>query len=170
MKRERVEVLVMKRGVATKKKIWRWIVPPGTPHLAISLIGISLDEIQRVKTSREPWIKNVYPLVDAGITRKGCLAWMKARGYPEPPRSACVFCPYHSDAEWLRMKRDDPESFDAAVKWEAAAAAAACEITRGTPFLHSSLKPLPLVTFKIEKTRLETADMFTNECEGMCGV
>ncbi len=77
VRRERAEVTVKERGKTIRKKVWRWIVPPGTPPLALSLIGISLDEIQRVKPSREPWIKNVHPLVDAGITRQDCLRWMR---------------------------------------------------------------------------------------------
>lgn len=145
---------------------WRWLVPEGTPRPVTSLIGISLDEIQRVKPSREPWIENRHPLVDAGITRQDCLRWMRQRGYPEPPRSACVFCPFHSDAEWLRLKREDPESFAFAAQFEAAAAAAACQVTKGVPFLHSSLKPLAQVTFREERT----GNLFTEECEGMCGV
>lgn len=157
VKRERVTYSDGKKG-------WRWIKPEGTPVLARALIGISLDEIQRMKPSREPWIENVYPLVDAGLTRQDCLRWMRERGFPEPPRSACYFCPYHNDDEWARMKREDPESFAAAAQFEAAAAAAACEITRGVPFLHSSLRPLPLVNF--DGTGVGD---FGNECEGMCG-
>ena len=147
---------------------WRWRVPEGTPPLAISLIGISLDEIQRVKPSREPWIANRHPLVDAGITRQDCLNWMREQGHPTPPRSACVFCPFHSDAEWLRLKREDPESFAFAAQFEAAAAAAAaaCQVTKGVPFLHSSLKPLAQVTFREERT----GNLFGEECSGVCGV
>lgn len=33
--------------------------------------GISLDEAHRMKTNREPWIRNVYPLVDMRMTRHG---------------------------------------------------------------------------------------------------
>ncbi len=64
------------------------------------------------------------------------------------------------------MKREDPESFRIAAEFEAAAAAAACDITEGVPFLHSSLKPLPLVQFREDKTR----DLFSEECTGICGV
>ena len=151
---------------------WRWHVPEvaRADPLVYSLIGISVDEIQRVKPSREPWIEHRHPLVDAGLSRAYCLKWMEHHGYPRPPRSACVFCPYHDDAEWAHMKREDPASFQAACEWEeAAAAAAACEITRGRPFLHSSLMPLPLVRFK-EVKEATSSSGFSEECEGMCGV
>lgn len=160
VKRERV-------AYSDGTQAWRWNVPEGTPRLAKSLIGISADEVQRCKPSREPWIENKHPLVDAGITRNDCLRWMRERGYPQPPRSACVFCPFHSDAEWARMKREDPESFRIAAEFEEAAAAAACGITRGVPFLHSSLKPLPQVIFKSEG---QISNLFIEECEGICGV
>ena len=73
-------------------------------------IGISLDEIQRVRTSRRRWIANRYPLVELRMTRGDCLQWLARHGYPEPPKSSCTFCPFHSDAAWRAMKLTDPES------------------------------------------------------------
>ena len=39
------------------------------------------------------------------MTRGGCKTWLK-RNYPERliPRSACVYCPYHSNAQWRAIK------------------------------------------------------------------
>ena len=31
---------------------------------------------------------------------------MKKHEYPRPPRSACAFCPYHSNEEWRIIKKD----------------------------------------------------------------
>lgn len=81
----------------------------------IQYLGISFDELQRMKTSQVPYVRNEYPLVDLRMTRQHCLDWMKAKGFPEPPRSACVYCPFHSDAEWKRLL---PEEMAAAVKFE----------------------------------------------------
>ena len=134
-------------------------------------IGISRDEIIRIKPSRKDYIKNIWPLVDLSMTRKDCVKWMKAKGFQEPPRSACVFCPYHNDAEWRRLKTDEPEEFAKAVKFESDYQAAMAQITRikGVPFLHKSCLPLGEINF----TRKETdthPDFFANECEGICGV
>lgn len=74
-------------------------------------IGISRDEIMRMKPSRDAWCLNRFPLVDLGVTREDCLRWMRDRQYPRPPRSACTFCPYHSNAEWRDLRDSQPEAW-----------------------------------------------------------
>ncbi len=119
-------------------------------------IGISFDESWRMKSSFRKWAINRYPLVDMSIRRSDCLRWMAAHDYPQPPRSACVFCPYHSDQEWR-----DLAEFDEAVAFEKA-------LPEGE-FLHRSRKPLDQVDFSTDEDRGQL-NMFNNECEGMCGV
>jgi len=135
----------------------------------IQWMGISLDEVQRMKDSRKWWMTNRYPLIDLRMTREDCKKWMADHGYPEPPRSACVFCPFHTDSEWMRLKTQDPSSFQAAIEFEAKYQAVMKQVTgfRGTPFLHRSLKPLAEVNFA---TGTDQKSPFTGECEGMCGV
>jgi hypothetical protein len=136
-------------------------------------IGISTDEIQRMKPSKRKGITHVWPLIDAGMSRQHCLDWMKARGYPEPPRSACTFCPYHSNKEWIRLKTQDPASWQQALDYEKALQAAASNVPRltGTPFLHPSRVPLEQVDFSDPNAnQMEFWNQFNNECEGMCGV
>lgn len=141
-------------------------------NLVYQWIGISRDEAHRMKDSRERWISHRYPLVDAGITRAGCLRWMVSNGYPEPPRSACSFCPFHSDAEWERLKRTEPDAFLQAVDYENKLQLAASKqnVLRGKPWLHSSCKAIGLVDFTANKPSHEQVSLFGNECEGMCGV
>ena len=79
-------------------------------------IGISTDEAHRMKPARVAWLTNRWPLIEAGMRRSDCLRWMADHGYPKPPRSACVFCPYHSNEEGRRYRGKEPESFAAAVK------------------------------------------------------
>ena len=70
-------------------------------------LGISVDESHRAKLSRDAWISIEWPLIDPlRMTRRDCLRWNEQHGFPEPPRSACIGCPFHSDAEWRHMKRD----------------------------------------------------------------
>ncbi len=76
-----------------------------TPGSVQSLQGISLDEWQRMRTSDVKYIENVYPLVDARISRAGCIAWLNSHGLDVPPKSACTFCPYHSLGMWRAMKQ-----------------------------------------------------------------
>jgi hypothetical protein len=138
---------------------------------AVQWIGISVDEIYRMKSSGVRYSVNRWPLVDAGMTRHKCLAWMAAKRFPTPPRSACVFCPYHSDTEWRRLRDTEPEEFLKAVRFEKAFQAAKCETVgiRSIPYLHASRKPLSEVDFSTEEERGQL-NMFNNECEGMCGV
>jgi hypothetical protein len=141
----------------------------------IQWIGISTDEIERMKTSKDPWIQNRYPLIDEfKMSRKDCESYWEERGLPKPPRSACNFCPYHNDQEWYRMKMDEPEEFQEAVAFEikAQAAMAQSEVADGVPYLHESCKPLDTIDFetlaKLERARL---NKFKNQCAavGMCG-
>lgn len=138
---------------------------------AIQWIGISLDEVRRMKESRDKKIAHRWPLVDLGMKRHDCLRWMEANGYPKPPRSACTFCPYHSDAEWGRMKRESPAEFMQAVQFEKDLQEVKLKTNnmRGIPFFHNSLKPLGGIDFSTEEERGQI-NMFNNECEGMCGV
>lgn len=136
-------------------------------------IGISSDEKQRMKNPRVKWCQHRWPLVELGMTRQACLNWMEKNGYPEPPRSACAYCPFHSEAEWKRLKENEPEAFGAAVKFERDLQDAASRATslKGVPYLHESLQPLDTVDFSTAKEQFTFLNSgMANECEGMCGV
>ena len=56
-------------------------VPAGT---TVELwLGISTDEAIRMKTSRDRWMTNRYPLIEAGMPRSDCLNWWMKR-YDRP--------------------------------------------------------------------------------------
>ena len=145
----------------------------GDPPVVTQWIGISWDELQRVRDPidpTQPWSQRRYPLVERRLRRGDCLRWMEMHGYPLPPRSACEFCPFHSDIEWGLMKRDDPEAFARAVQFERDLqhAKALSEGFRAIPFLHDSLVPLDEVDFSTAEERGQLG-LFQGECEGMCG-
>jgi len=121
-----------------------------------------------MKPSRDAWVKNRWPLIEKRMTRQDCLNWMKKNGYSLPPRSSCVFCPYHSNEEWKRLKTAEPEDFQRAVIWEKEFQKTMGNVSgfRGTPFLHRSCVPLDQIDFDPESDQF---DLFGNECEGMCG-
>lgn len=140
-----------------------------------SLIGISYDEMQRMKDSREPWVVNRYPLVEMKMTRQACIQWMQDRDYPKPPRSSCVFCPFHSNHEWLRLKNEEPEEFQKAVEFEKQLqiSKAQTDNFKTTPYLHNSRTPLESIDFEgLVKASEEKRQVsgFIDECDGMCGV
>jgi len=85
-------------------------------------LGISLDEIERVKPNMDPetvaWKVNAFPLIDEverPLTRQDCMNVIAGAGLPIPAKSACVFCPFHTLARWQEMRQHEPESF-----WKAA--------------------------------------------------
>lgn len=138
---------------------------------AIVWIGISTDEAHRMKDSRVDYIQNSWPLIKAGFSRRKCLDWMTQSGYPEPPRSACKFCPFHSDEEWNLIKKNQAEWEDVIGFEDRLQKAAGCqEVLKGVPFLHSSCSPIGSVVFNSPKGGYQQLSMFGNECEGMCGV
>lgn len=135
----------------------------------LQYMGISYDELQRQTISPHKWMKNLYPLVESKITRQGCFDWMKKNGYPEPPRSACTYCPYHRDSEWHRIKTQDPQSWTEAVELDRA-------IRNGYKgdgmqmFVHRSATPLEDVNFDSITENNQQTFGFDEECSGMCGL
>lgn len=143
--------------------------------VVVQWIGISLDEMQRMKPSRERWAVCEWPLVAGRMTRRHCLEWMEKNGYPTPPRSSCVFCPFHRNTEWRRLQTEEPEAFQAAVEFEKKLQKIKLESSklRATPFLHKSCKPLETIDFRSDVERGQNLlfdDSWNDECEGMCGV
>lgn len=141
----------------------------GRKAFAVQWLGISTDEISRVRDSREKWKANYYPLINMAMSRYDCLKWMNLNGYPVPPRSACVFCPFRADREWKDLKENEPVEFQRAVEYELKYQETYSKINnfRGIPFLHNSLKPLSEVDF--DPTR-DQINLFNNDCGGHCGV
>lgn len=133
------------------------------------LIGISADEAHRQKDARFRWIRHEYPLVERRMTRRMCLDKLAAWGW-SAPKSACTFCPYHSDAMWADMKKNDPESFADAVAVDRSLRSGRIVAT-GIPFLHRQRIPLEDIDFdtRIAMDRAQL-DLFGEECAGVCGV
>ena len=133
------------------------------------LMGISYDEMFRVRTNQIKWITNVYPLVDLKIQRKDCEEWFSNK---VPPRSACTFCPYKTNTEWLHLKNNSRQEWHNVVQFDK-------EIRVGTKtndkvYLHAERIPLDEVDLTNSKVKNQI-DLFegnglVDECEGMCGV
>lgn len=136
----------------------------------IQWIGISTDETLRMKDSRESYCKHRWPLIELGVSRIQCLKWLEDNGYPKAPKSACIGCPFHADAQWLALT---PDEFSDAVAVDHRLRSQPAEKyrTKGVLYLHRSCQPLETVQFrKPVKPEMTQIDMFNNECEGMCGV
>lgn len=127
-------------------------------------IGISTDEAARAKPSQVQYIRNRFVLLEADKSRQGCVRWLEAHGYPRPPKSACIACPFHNDAGWRGLtpaEFADAVEVDVAIRHQPG--------FRGEQFVHRSMKPLSEVDLSTAEERGQ-GNLFINECEGMCGV
>lgn len=125
-------------------------------------IGISLDEATRKKPSRVQYIVNRHPLIENKMSRRDCLIWLREHDYPEPPRSACIGCPFRSDAEWRALPPDefaDAVEIDRVIRRQ----------SRLWQYAHAKRIPLDQVDLSTSEDRGQL-NLFVNECEGMCGV
>jgi hypothetical protein len=139
-------------------------------------LGIAWEEAaNRVTTSSEEWITNVYPLVERRMRTYDCAEWMKSHGFILPKKSACVQCPYRSDLSWIEL-RESKVDWDAAVSFDRRLREEKKFISsksdpeksqlRGIPYLHASLKPLDEVDLDTKKDQM---DLWGGECTGGCG-
>lgn len=130
-------------------------------------MGISTDEGVRARESRVQYIVNRWPLLEKRMNRNDCLVWLHRNGYPTPPRSACIGCPFHNDGYWRKLKLFGGEDWRDAIEVDRAIRKQPG--FRAEQYMHSSLAPLEVA----DLTTLEDAgqlNLFNNECEGMCGI
>ena len=137
-------------------------------HKVRAMLGITLDEAQRMKPARERWVTNTWPLVDLSLMRDDCFGIIEEAGLPEPLKSACVYCPYHSDSYWQWMKDEHPTEFERAVVFDDAIRDMSGRGVNNPTYIHRSCVPLSEAVFNVGDP--DQVDMFGNECEGMCGV
>ncbi len=150
---------------------------PFPPDTRVEMwLGISTDEVLRMKPSREHWIDHRWPLIDLDMSRQDCLDWFHAH-YPDRhlPRSACVICPFRSDAHWAELRDEEPESYAEAVAFDRSlrqgrSRHAVRRVIDGRPYLHASRRPLDTATVEGSQGPAIDLDEFVSECEGMCGV
>ena len=133
---------------------------------ASCMIGISVDEVHRAAPSRDAWITNVFPLLDAGLRRSDCEQVIRQAGLPVPKKSSCTVCPYHSDAYWLDLKTNHPEEWSEACAFDDAIRDMSMSGVERPVYLHRSLVPLRVVTLRNESQ----LSLWGAECGGHCGL
>jgi hypothetical protein len=126
-------------------------------------LGITLDEIQRMKISQLPRINYIYPLIEQRMSRSDCMKTFKRFNFPIPPKSSCVFCPYHSDKNWKEIKEKLPEEWEKCVEIDNTIRDATKKGLNDKLYLHRSLTPLEKVQFADQQ------ELFMCE-EGFCGL
>jgi hypothetical protein len=143
-------------------------------------VGISTDEFTRAKDSGVSYTRNVFPLLDLGMSRTDCERYLAKHGFQAVSRSACIGCPYTSDKGWRTLRDEHPDqwaeavAFDKAIRTGSARANANGMPLRGQAYLHPSLKPLdqapidpPHVDRKYRHLRLvDTSDRWKGDPDG----
>jgi len=142
------------------------------------VMGISNDEIQRVKQPTNKWEIKTYPLVENNITRYDCKHWIEHTDYGKPPRSACIVCPFHDNTEWKRLKENYPDEFEYAVQFDEwlrdknSNSVGIDNFRKGNNKSEQYLyrKKIPLRIANFDEPKDYQYSLFDDECEGMCGV
>ena len=122
-------------------------------------IGISRDEAHRMKPATVAYIANRWPLIEHGMTRRDCRRWLEGHGM-SAPRSACCGCPFLSDADWQERR--------SSTEW-AETVALSHRLAATGQYMHRSLKPIDEVDLRTP-AEMGQGDLFSAECEGVCGV
>ena len=78
-------------------------------------IGFSSDEVHRVSTPKQKYVRFRYPLIELGLDKLGVDAYFKRIGEQPPPRSVCNACFANDAATFKLMKKERPLDFAQAV-------------------------------------------------------
>lgn len=144
----------------------RWLQANRNGQPVEMWLGISLDEYQRMKDSDVKYITHRWPLIERKMTRHDCARWLEAHGLETPPKSACVFCPYHNSAAWHDLKTNGNGDWTKAVEVDRA-------IRKARPpydlFVHPARIPLEDVDLRTPQERGQL-ELWDAECSGLCGV
>jgi len=91
---------------------------------------------------------------------------LQAHGLEVPPKSSCVFCPYHDSRAWAELKARGDGDWTKAVHVDEA-------IRKARPpydlFVHPARIPLVDVDLRTAEERGQLR-LWDEECEGMCGL
>jgi len=120
-----------KKGMLRRQCTGRWKIDPirryiskvlserkilKSPKTVEQWLGITRDESQRAKASDVKFISHRFPLLELNMSRTDCYLWLRTKNLPNPGKSSCVICPYHSRSQWEKMKRKRPSDWKKAVE------------------------------------------------------
>lgn len=132
-------------------------------------VGFSFDERKRAGGyPAELWQEVRYPLLELGWTRGQCEQFLIENGFPVPPRSRCIICPYRSDESWRSLTA---EEFEHACRVDDSLRAGGTPPLgyESLPFLHRERRPLREIDFTPPSMGLPLADDESEDCFGGCG-
>ena len=137
-----------------------------TMEETLSLPGFTIK-----KPKRCLWQAPHFPLFEMRWSRSDCGAYLRELGI-FPPRSACVYCPYHSNEEWRNIRDNDPDGWARAVEVDKKMREQDAARGRGLDkrlYVHRSCVPLDQATIDEPENLMELYRAGSNsECEGGC--
>ncbi len=136
------------------------------PDSVMVWIGISTDEATRMRPARQRYMVNCWPLIEKGMARRDCVRWLETHDYPPAPKSACIGCPFHSDATWRYMRDHEPDEFADAVLADQQLRSGPARGINATEYMHAQRVPLS----QVDLDSGGQLDLWDAECEGMCGL
>ena len=146
--------------------IRRWVREHRAGRRTEMLLGITLDEWTRMRTSDVQYIAHRYPFMDfAQPWRRGkAMQWLQDNGLEIPVKSGCVFCPYHDHATWREIKTGSNGDWQKAIDID--------RLIRHKRngyvcYLHRSLQPLDQVDLRNEQDHGQL-ELWGEECTGNC--
>lgn len=134
------------------------------------LLGYALDsDRRRIEDDRFDFC--------ADWKREDCKKWLE-KSWPWPvPRSACICCPYRTNAEWIEMRDNDPQdwaravAFDERIREAYSTGQKARGHIAGVPYLHRRLVPLAMADLgEALNDRMGCGSLYSQEPDGICGV
>ena len=158
----------------------KWIIKQGITHATVGL-GFSIDEQRRAlnkpqvfqphntkRVSKVLYKRFDFPIIDMRLNRYQSIALVERAGLPTPPRSACWFCPFKSQGEWIEDKKHRPEIVEQAVKVEEALNAKRDKIGLNHVYIHP---PTGGNMHKLPDAIGDQLSLFEESCDsGYCGL
>lgn len=144
-------------------------------HPVEMILGITTDEITRVKDSRVKYIKNIFTLVDLDYSRDSLYGYYEEWGLEPPVKSGCYCCPFARPSEIVEFGREYPKLIELVIDMEENAIAKNYKQKGPTGYKMQLLNGKYTVKQLIEADKEQTGlDEWwsdfdeDDECEGAC--
>lgn len=150
------------------RPIRRWVQEHRNGRQVELWLGITLDEVQRMKLADVSYTINTYPFIeqlDRPWTRGMVIKWLVDNNLEVPVKSSCVFCPYHDRRTWRDIKLSGNGDWEKALAVDEA-------IRNKRPnylcYLIAQRVPLAEADFSIPEDHGQLTLWDEEECSGMC--
>ena len=165
-----MKAMLVENGLARYSKSNAVLINKGVTVEA--WLGLSLDEIQRLKPAQTKWIHNRWILVEKRMTRLDCVNYLNSKNFPIPKKSSCRVCPFHKNDYWRMLKTERPDDWKHVVQVDNDLRNNNISINaskKGDVYLHRDTIPLEQIDLRSAEDKGQSS--FLDMCdEGYCGV